>query len=886
MDHTPRTSKRIASVGVLVTLAALASPAWGDGILTLDPPANVTREPRVGITLALHARDGAAPVKYTLGTVKKNGTAVPTPAGVTLDGDRGTFTWTPTESQSGLYEIEITAKDGYSKAASTSFRVTVLDRPITGDNGPIGKLLKKWQAEGTAAGNLGDFYDNRDRDHSPLHRGPWPQLDQVVYTAEELATRRDWAAQHKILPHVTFGNSSTSAPVTMGGSNVRMYMLHPRGVPFLYEEYRGNNLYMYPGHHDHHPGHNGRPQFYGDVFPGNTPYLIGSQGSSGTDQPFMRAVPFTLAAFRPEVKKKLAEAGLLMPTVQMVFRMSNKHLKNPDEYLTGKAHPTIFEGSWVDAEKMVNMAHEITLDKLPPMVQMKVVEEDEAVDGKDYFEAGKSEKLYDTPCAIARIVRGPKYVRRMVVSAEASFDANKKPLTYKWVVLRGDAERIKINPKNDAGSVVELLIPYHDRRIIPDSSQKIESNRVDIGLFVNNGSAYSAPGFVTLYSLDNEARTYDKDGKLIEIGYGAGEARLTVSDWNALFVALQDKPEGWALEFLHRAFKPEERTALGKVAEEYRAAADKLTAARDKAKKANETKQKAAADVKSADDTLKAAQKAHAAKPTAETEATVKAALDGKAEAESLRKSVDMAAADAQKAADAAARDTDAILTQKKPGLDAPVKELMEKTFTGFRDDPSFYMTNRAAIEELLSKSDAAKKAAFAASRKRYIGWGLMKADSDAIHSIRTGDTPLAQRLTHFEKDLLRRLQAEFLAQQMYPKFLTVSFMPNFADQRLAARKDWRDIFHYDNAGKLTGWTRIDANGSKEYTADGRIVLEKDEKGRPIKARNVTYTVDWIDRRAAIHALKPTPGDMVAIYEYGPDGKAKVVREEKVEEKK
>ena len=63
-------------------------------------------------------------------------------------------------------------------------------------------------------------------------------------------------------------------------------------------------------------------------------------------------------------------------------------------------------------------------------------------------------------------------------------------------------------------------------------------------------------------------------------------------------------------------------------------------------------------------------------------------------------------------------------------------------------------------------------------------------------------------------------------------------------------------------------------------------MLEKDDKGRPIKARNVTYTVDWIDRRAAIHGVKPTPGDKVAIYEYGPDGKGKVVREEKFEEKK
>jgi hypothetical protein len=643
---------------------------------------------------------------------------------------------------------------------------------------------------------------------------------------------------------------------------------------------------MYPGHHDHHPGHNGRPQFYGDVYPGNTPYLIGSQGSSGTDQPFMRAVPFTLAAFRPEVKKKLIETGLLMPTVQMIFRSSNKHLKSPEEYLTGKAHPTIFEGSWVDAEKMVKAAHDITLEKIPPMVQMKVVEEDEAIDGKDYFEAGKSEKLYDTPCAIARIVRSPKYVRRMVVSAEGSVDVNKKPLAYKWVVLRGDAERIQIKPKNDAGSVVELLIPYHERRLIPDSAQKIESNRVDIGLFVNNGSAYSAPGFVTFYSLDNEARTYDKVGKLIEIGYGAGEARLTVSDWKALFEAIENDPEGWALERLHKSFKVEERAALIKVAQEYRFAIGKVEDARRRLKHATDAKDKAAAALKSAEDDLKAAQKAHAEKPTVQNNIKVRTYEGQREEMAAKLKEAAAAVAEPQKVADAAAREADAILTLKKPGLDLPVKELMEKTFTGFRDDTDFYLKNRAVIEELLSKSDAAKLAAYTAMRKRYIGWGLMKDMSDQIHSIRTGEAPVAQRLTRFEKDLLRRFQAEFLAQHMYPKFLTYSFTPNFVDQRLAARKEWRDIFEYDDAGKMTGWTRIDPTSSTKYTADGRIVLERDEKGRPVKARSVTYAIDWLNRDAAIHGLKPKPGDMIAIYEYGPDGKAKIVREEKVEEKK
>src|SRR5436305_7448978 len=98
-----------------------------------------------------------------------------------------------------------------------------------------------------------------------------------------------------------------------------MYYTHQRGLPLLYEHYTHNNIYIYPEHRDHDPGHNGRGDGFGDTYPTNTPYLITSQGSSGSDQPFLHAIPFTLAAFRPAVKKRLVESGLLMPTLQMIL---------------------------------------------------------------------------------------------------------------------------------------------------------------------------------------------------------------------------------------------------------------------------------------------------------------------------------------------------------------------------------------------------------------------------------------------------------------------------------------------------------------------------------------------------------------------------------------
>jgi hypothetical protein len=414
-------------------------------------------------------------------------------------------------------------------------------KPITTAPGKVGDLLRQWWKEGTAAGNVGDWYDNRDGGHSDLNTAPYPQLQRVVYSPEDIKAMRHWAAARVVRPAVTFGNSSTSAPPTVGGSNPRSYYLSPFGLGLLHEHYRKNNVYIYPEHRDHDPGHNGPNEGFGDLYPTNSPYLYISQGSSGSDQPWMRAIPYTLAAFRPDVKKRLVSSGLLMPTLQMLFRTTNKHLKDPNEYLTGKAHPTVFEGSWVDDLALVKAAHELTVDKIPPLVQLKVLEEETFEPGKDFFDPVKGEKLADTPCVIARIWRAAKGTRRMVVSAEDSFDDNSHPLKFSWVVLRGDPERIKIVPKNKESSVVELTVKYHERRPISPGSP-LESNRVDIGVFVHNGHHYSAPAFVTWYSLDSEDRVYDKNGRIISIGYGMGEVVYNVTDWPKWIGTALEKP--------------------------------------------------------------------------------------------------------------------------------------------------------------------------------------------------------------------------------------------------------------------------------------------------------------------------------------------------------
>lgn len=397
--------------------------------------------------------------------------------------------------------------------------------PVVKGRGAVGDKLRQWYDEGSAAGNFGDLYDNCDRDHSNMRYGDFLQLSRIEYD-ESIQGDVPFGLQLAFFHGgVVLGNSSTAhVGSPFWRSNARTAYVNPRAVALLYAQYRSNQIYVYPEHRDHDPGRDGVGDGFGDVFPANTPYLITSQGSSGSDQVFLDAVACTLAAFTPATKAKLVETGMLAPALQMIFRASNKSVLKSEDYLTGAAHPTVFEGKNLDVEKMIDMAHSMREDALPPWVELKVIEEQAFEPGRDYFDIGPRERLFDSPCSIARIYRATSRQRRIVVSAEASRDLNAKPLKYHWVVLRGPADQVRIQPLDADATRAEILVDYVPRRPIREG-ETLESNRVEIGVFVHNGVYFSPPAFLSWMTLDNEQREYDERGRIKSIVYrGAAEA--------------------------------------------------------------------------------------------------------------------------------------------------------------------------------------------------------------------------------------------------------------------------------------------------------------------------------------------------------------------------
>jgi len=640
--------------------------------------------------------------------------------------------------------------------------------PYQGDD-PAGLLVNRWFQAGTAAGNIGDWYDNRDRTHSMLDMRAFPQLQLQGYTDQERLNGADFASAWTVLPHITLGNSSTSGPPETDGCNPRSLYLSPAGMKALYAQYRGNNLYIYPGHRDYAPGHNGRPA-HGDLLPVNSPYLLISRGSSGSDQPFLCAIYQTLAAFHPEVKQLLVRQGLVMPTVQALLRGAYAGTRTPADYLKGNAHPVVFNGELLDAVHMVQSAQAMRVDTIPPLIQLRVVRESAPTPGLST--ATRSEQISDTPCVISRVHRRLDRDLHLVVSAQESIDVNKHPLTFRWVVLHGDPTRIRIVTRAQ-GALADITIAYHDRfPVVPGSD--IDSNRVDIGVFATNGKQYSAPGFISVAYPDNELRTYDARGRFIDAYDATGDTSIgfatkallppgdvpiyDITDWHAAFACAVDTGKDLAGQLLHARCSAADRAQLQQCDTEFQRVLEAFPAA--KSRIAQDTR-------------------------LSYLEQTI--ALDKLVQA------------------------TCQPLWRCDTGNQLSAKETLERALNVLKDDPQLYLSHHEEIHALVESSTDAVKTAVARAITHLKARGILVDGADgqpAWHSIQNGKKPVERRLTRYEQYEIQSFNLLLMTRVLYPRFLHVEPRANLYDRRLTTSQGCWTIGQYTADGKLLGVAR------------------------------------------------------------------------------
>ncbi len=379
--------------------------------------------------------------------------------------------------------------------------------------GPSAEKIRGWMAADEAAGNFGDLYLNRDDGHSLLSVSNFPGLTPVVYSAEAKQYRANTGLPNAMFDYPVIGNCSMSmVNGPFWRSMPRAFLTDPLQAVTAFRLYLDNQCWFFPEHKDYDPE-------AGDMYPANAPYWVISQGSSFSDKPFMAAFTAALAALPPATKQALIARKQIAPALQMIFRATQKTVKKPDDYLSGAAHPVVFDAVNLDADAMVAMAHALKPEDIPPPVLLRTVKDEQPELGKDYFDL-RPEGLFDSPFCIARVARNVARDRRITLAAAAPGATS--GLRFIWVVLQGDPAKISITPLDANASQAEITVGYHGTWRLKDPEglpRAMTSSRVDIGCFVKAGAFYSAPAIYSVCYLPNETRVYREDGRIQSVDY-------------------------------------------------------------------------------------------------------------------------------------------------------------------------------------------------------------------------------------------------------------------------------------------------------------------------------------------------------------------------------
>lgn len=380
--------------------------------------------------------------------------------------------------------------------------------------GPERPYVAAWLSEGTGAGNTGDLYVNRDGGHSAIRVSDFPNL-----TAVRHAPAPGHPNLFLDLPNELYGGVPVFGNISRGRlsglfwrSFAREAMTSPGNAPRMDLFYRDNQFWVIPCLNDY-----GNPAI-GDVFPCAAPFQLVTLGRSWSDLPFVRAALAASASFRRPTKQAIVRRRLLGPTLQYLLRRTRKCVASDADYLTAKAHPTVFDAKELDLVALVHRAHDMKMEDVPPAVNLGLVNSTlfpvrYPTPGRDYPDT-PSELLFATPSAICLVLRAPEGTRDFIFRATTAPE-NDPTADFVWRVVHGDAKAVKIAaPLGETVNTPERGFAQItiDRRAL--------KGRIDVACFArSHGTPYGAPSIISFTPVSLETRVYRADGKLDSIDY-------------------------------------------------------------------------------------------------------------------------------------------------------------------------------------------------------------------------------------------------------------------------------------------------------------------------------------------------------------------------------
>lgn len=415
------------------------------------------------------------------------------------------------------------------------------------------------------------IYVNRDNGSSPVDTSGIPGILQLTY-CREMKER----SLHIGSPNTLFINENTGRLIpaignsSMGFINSAYWRCQPRALFNDPERMRnqivlllGNQLYCYPTYSDYRID-------TGDLFSANTPYYIAAVGNSKSEQFFVKSIAEAIAALSEETRVYLETTGLLMPTMQMLLRKSQRAVTGPQQYLSGIAHPAAFQPEQLDKEKLVQAASELTTDSVPPLVLIRVENQTKLNPELDMPTCVYSETLFNTQLAAARVFRA--FPRKRIYKVKTL--CRDKSAKIRCVLLQGDPEKVSLTQDpEEPGSWIVGITYHHPFKTPVAGGKSITTTRVDIGFFAETQAGISLPSILSCYFLGNEMRIYDGKDQLVSIDY-----RRHLTPYTDPLLSF---PRNWKDKFKHdkegritgwsriRPRKTEQFTAYGDLAIEF-----------------------------------------------------------------------------------------------------------------------------------------------------------------------------------------------------------------------------------------------------------------------------------------------------------------------------
>lgn len=378
---------------------------------------------------------------------------------------------------------------------------------------PSATLLNQLFKDGKCAGNIGDFYQSQEPPplHSPFVFANFPQVTD--------AAGRTLPPLTPVLGNCSYsgGGDSAHGEYNIPQANMCIGAYADANAKRLFQDYTSNRYAWYPGIGMIKDDPNKPSACYDRSFM-LTAVVGTSEGRSGSDQKFLREMFAGLAAFRPEVKAKLREAGQLMPVLQ--YAMRRIRIASDADYLTALGHPSAFkpEGGKYDDTilvALIQFIQGITLETLPPFATLEIAHDDfyerPGIDFDDKF----PEVIHTTPVSVSRAWRGSFKEKSIYLDATGT-DSSGKPLTYQWSIVRGSSDSVRISSQYDDSSRVALLFTWKDGGSIVPQTNRV-STLSTVMLTVHNGVHYSPPAYINVYRFAGESRTYAPDETLLSM---------------------------------------------------------------------------------------------------------------------------------------------------------------------------------------------------------------------------------------------------------------------------------------------------------------------------------------------------------------------------------